>query len=452
MTKDILQFFKNLFYHLYIHPVFFYAGIGVVIVFVVSFFIPSLFLPSQILLLILLLFFIFDIGLLFLPISRVDAERIVGHRFSNGDQNKVDLYIYNKYSFDIQADIIDELPPEFQVRDFEIKKTILAGDKVHLPYLLRPTFRGLVGFGDIHIYVTSPLRMIKRRYSIKAAKEVAVYPSVVDLRKYELMAFSNKIFQHGLKKVRKLGHTMEFEKIKEYVPGDDFRTVNWKATAKSNKLMVNQFQDERSQSVYCIVDKGRVMKMPFDGLSLLDYAINTCIILSNVVLRKQDYAGFFSFSKRVDNRVAADKRATQKERIMEALYNVKTDFFESDYGRLYADIKKNITHRSLLFLFTNFETLDGLTRQLPYLKAISKNHLLIVIFFQNTELEHLAEAPADTDVKLYDKVIAEKFIFEKKLIVQELKKYGIMCILTKPQNLTVDALNKYLEIKARNMI
>ena len=154
MTKDILQFFKNLFYHLYIHPVFFYAGIGVVIVFVVSFFIPSLFLPSQILLLILLLFFIFDIGLLFLPISRVDAERIVGHRFSNGDQNKVDLYIYNKYSFDIQADIIDELPPEFQVRDFEIKKTISAANKVHLPYLMRPIFRGLVGFGDIHIYVT----------------------------------------------------------------------------------------------------------------------------------------------------------------------------------------------------------------------------------------------------------------------------------------------------------
>jgi uncharacterized protein (DUF58 family) len=324
--------------------------------------------------------------------------------------------------------------------------------KVHLPYVLRPTFRGLVTFGDIHVYASSPLSLVKRRYTFSSEKQVSVYPSVVNLRKYELMAFSNKIFQHGLKKIRKLGHTMEFEKIKEYVSGDDFRTVNWKATAKSNKLMVNQFQDERSQSVYCVVDKGRVMKMPFEGLSLLDYAINTSIILTNVVLRKQDYAGFFSFSRKVDNRVAADKRVTQKERIMEALYNVKTDFFESDYGRLYADIKKNITHRSLLFLFTNFETLDGLTRQLPYLKAISKNHLLIIIFFHNTELEQLAEATADTEVKLYDKVIAEKFIFEKKLIVQELKKYGIMCILTKPQNLTIDALNKYLEIKARNMI
>ena len=443
---------KNLYKHLYIHPRFFYLGIGVAFIFLVSFFMPFLFLPAQILLLFLLLFFIFDIGLLFYNAEGVAAQRLVGSRFSNGDQNNVDLFVTNLYSFDIVTTIIDELPPEFQVRDFEIKRSISSGKKVHLPYVLRPTFRGLVTFGDIHIYASSPLGMVKRRCTISAEKQVAVYPSVLNLRKYELMAFSNKIFQHGLKKIRKLGHTMEFEKIKEYVPGDDFRTVNWKATAKSNKLMVNQFQDERSQSVYCVVDKGRVMKMPFEGLSLLDYAINTSIILSNVVLRKQDYAGFFSFSRKVDNRVAADKRVTQKERIMEALYNVKTDFFESDYGRLYADIKKNITHRSLLFLFTNFETLDGLTRQLPYLKAISKNHLLIIIFFHNTELEQLAEATADTEVKLYDKVIAEKFIFEKKLIVQELKKYGILCILTKPQNLTVDALNKYLEIKARNMI
>jgi uncharacterized protein (DUF58 family) len=443
---------KNLYKHLYIHPRFFYLGIGVVFIFLVSFFIPSLFLPAQILLLFLLLFFIFDIGLLFYNADGVVAQRLVGNRFSNGDQNNVDLFVTNLNSFDIVATIIDELPPEFQVRDFEIKRSISSGKKVHLPYVLRPTFRGLVTFGDIHVYASSPLSLVKRRYTFSSEKQVSVYPSVVNLRKYELMAFSNKIFQHGLKKIRKLGHTMEFEKIKEYVSGDDFRTVNWKATAKSNKLMVNQFQDERSQSVYCVVDKGRVMKMPFEGLSLLDYAINTSIILTNVVLRKQDYAGFFSFSRKVDNRVAADKRVTQKERIMEALYNVKTDFFESDYGRLYADIKKNITHRSLLFLFTNFETLDGLTRQLPYLKAISKNHLLIIIFFHNTELEQLAEATADTEVKLYDKVIAEKFIFEKKLIVQELKKYGIMCILTKPQNLTIDALNKYLEIKARNMI
>jgi len=105
-----------------------------------------------------------------------------------------------------------------------------------------------------------------------------------------------------------------------------------------------------------------------------------------------------------------------------------------------------------LLLFTNFETMDGLNRQLPYLKAIARSHLLIVIFFQNTELDTIVHEPANSTQEIFDKIIGEKFVFEKKLIVHELKKYGIHSILTKPENLTIDTINKYLEIKARGMI
>jgi uncharacterized protein (DUF58 family) len=266
------------------------------------------------------------------------------------------------------------------------------------------------------------------------------------------MAFSNQLFQFGMKKIRKIGHTIEFEQIKEYVQGDDIRTLNWKATAKKNSLMVNQFQDEKSQSVYMAIDKGRVMKMPFNGLSLLDYAINATLVLSNVILKKQDKAGMFAFSKKVENRVVAERRSSQMQKILESLYNIKTDFFESDYSRLYVDIKKNINHRSLILLYTNFETIEGLQRQLPYLKAISKNHLLVVVFFKNTELDILINKKATNIQEVYDKIIAEKFAFEKKLIVQELQKYGIYSILTSPENLTLDTINKYLEIKARGIL
>jgi len=447
-----MSILKNIFTGLYIHPRFYYFGVGVIFVFVVSFFIPALFIPAQLLFYILMLFLFFDILILFNTVTGVKAERIVPEKMSNGDENEVRLIVTNYYRFHIQADIVDEIPVEFQERDFLIATSLAEQENIELPYFLRPTFRGVISFGKIHVYIASSLRLVKRKFSFPVDIDIPVYPSFVQLKKYELLAFSNTLTQHGLKKVRRLGHTMEFEKIKEYVAGDDFRTVNWKATAKSNKLMVNQYQDERSQSVYCILDKGRVMKMPFDGLSLLDYAINACLVVSNVVLRKQDYAGFFSFSRRVDNRVAADRRGTQMQRIIEALYNVKTDFYESDYGRLYGDIKKNIPHRSLLLLFTNFETMDGLNRQLPYLKAISKNHLLIVIFFQNTELDTLINTPAAGTQQIFDKVIAEKFAFEKKLIVHELKKFGIQCILTKPENMTIDTINKYLEVKGRGMI
>jgi uncharacterized protein (DUF58 family) len=273
---------------------------------------------------------------------------------------------------------------------------------------------------------------------------VPTYPSYIQLRKYDLIAFSNNLFQYGIKKIRRIGHTMEFEQIKEYVQGDDLRTLNWKATSKRNSLMVNQFQDEKSQSVY--------MQMPFDGLSLLDYAINSALVLSNVILKKQDKAGLFSFSKKVENRVFAERRGSQMQKILETLYNVKTDFFESDYSRLYVDIKKNINQRSLIILYTNFETMDGLNRQLPYLKGIAKSHLLVVVFFSNTELNSIINKKTTTIQEVYDKVIAEKFMFEKRLIVNELKKYGIHSVLTQPENLTLDAINKYLEIKSRGIL
>jgi uncharacterized protein (DUF58 family) len=267
-----------------------------------------------------------------------------------------------------------------------------------------------------------------------------------------MMAFSNHLTQYGLKRIRRIGHTMEFEQIKEYVQGDDMRTINWKATSKKNALMVNQYQDEKSQPVYQVIDTGRSMQMPFMGLSLLDYAINSTLALSNIVLKKQDKAGMFTFSKKVGNYVAADRRAGQIHNMMETLYRIETDFMESDFSRLYVDIKQSVTQRSLIMLYSNFETMDALRRQLTYLKGIAKNHLLIIVFFDNTELNQLINRPTKNVQEVYDKIIAEKFAFEKRLIVRELQKHGIQSILTQPENLTVDTINKYLELKARGMI
>jgi hypothetical protein len=401
---------------------------------------------------ILLAFLIIDTLLLFASGKKIIGNRIMSEKLSNGDENEINIAINNQYSFPIYSKIIDEIPFQFQQRNFEVKRKIKALGKDNYTYLLRPTERGEYSFGNLNIYAASPLRLVSRRFTYNKNQMVPTYPSYMQLRKYDLMAFSNNLFQYGLKKIRRIGHTMEFEQIKDYVQGDDLRTINWKATAKKSQLMVNQFQDEKSQNVYMIIDKGRVMKMPFNGLSLLDYAINATLVLSNVILKKQDKAGMFTFSKKVENRVVAEKRQSQMQQIMESLYNIKTDFFESDFSRLYIDVKKHINQRSLIMLYTNFETLDGLYRQLPYLKGIAKNHLLVVVFFNNTELDELIQQKANTVQEIYDKVIAEKFAFEKRLIVNELRKYGIYSVLTKPENLTLDTINKYLEIKARGIL
>lgn len=442
----------NFLKQLYINNFFFYLLIGIIALFCCAFIFPALYSATCYILYILLLFFVLDILILFSSKNGVDAERITPEKLSNGDENPIIITLKNYYTFTISAKIIDEIPFQFQVRNFEINRKIKNASQDEFQYKLRPTERGEYSFGNLNVYVSSPLKLISKRYKFAKDQMVPTYPSYIQLRKYDLIAFSNNLFQYGIKKIRRIGHTMEFEQIKEYVPGDDIRTLNWKATAKKKSLMVNQFQDEKSQNIYMVIDKGRVMKMPFNGMSLLDYAINATLVLSNVILKKQDKAGMFSFSKKVENRVVAEKRTTQMQKILESLYNIKTNYFESDYSRLYVDIKKHINQRSLIILYTNFETMDGLHRQLPYLKGIAKNHLLVTVFFQNTELHQITNKKSDTIQDVYDKVIAEKFLFEKKLIVTELKKYGIHSVLTQPENLTLDTINKYLEIKARGIL
>jgi len=436
---------------LYIEQNFFYALITIVLLFAMSYLFPVLFGVTKIILLSLFIAGFLDIIILFFAKKGIQATRILPEKFSNGDENPVEIHLKNHYTFPVFAKIIDEIPFQFQKRDFLLHQKIAASSDKAFKYELRPTERGEFWFGSLIIYAQSPLRLISRRFDFEEKTEIATYPSFMQLKKFDLMALAYRN-EFGIKKIRRIGHTMEFEQIKEYVLGDDIRTINWKATAKKNQLMINQFQDEKSQPIYSIIDKGRVMKMPFEGLSLLDYAINATLVMSNVTIKKHDKAGMLCFSKKTENRVVAERRSNQMNLILETLYRVKTDFKESDFGRLYSDLRQNIKQRSLLFLYTNFETLDGLDRQLTYLQAIAKNHILVVVFFINTELEYLVKQESEDVQDIYQKTIAQKFMYEKRLIVKELKHRGVYSILTKPNNLTVKVINKYLEFKAKGLI
>lgn len=419
--------------------------------FILAFVFPGLFGIFRWFAALLLFLLLLDIILLFITGKSIQASRELPERFSNGDQNPVPVLLRSRYAFTIDYDIIEELPEQFQARDFSYSGKLKAGESREIIYSLRPTERGIYTFGRLIVLVSSPLGLIQRRFSYQKEESVAVYPSFLELRKYELLALSNRLSEYGLKKIRRIGHTMEFEHIREYVSGDDVRNLNWKATAKKAELMVNQYQDEKSQPVYSVIDTGRVMQMPFNGLALLDYAINATLVLSRVALRKQDKAGMMTFNCKVDNRVVANRRSSQMQRILETLYHIRTDYAESDFARLYTDIKRSLPFRSLLLLYTNFETLDALNRQLSYLKALSRDHLLVVIFFRNTELENFSSQETDTVRGIYHQTIARKFIFERKRIVRELGRHGIQSLLTRPEDLTVATLNKYLEIKARGL-
>ena len=430
----------------------FFTLFGVGICYVLAFFFPVLMNVAHGFLVLVILTFMVDYLFLFNQKNAIQAQRVLLEKLSNGDQNSIKIDIKNNYPFKVKTKIIDEIPFQFQKRDFLIERNIATRKNILFEYILEPKERGEYSFGNLNIFAESPLGLVSRRFTFQKDAMLPSYPSFIHLRKYELMALQNEFLLGGIKKVRKLGHTMEFEQIKEYVPGDDVRTINWKATSKRNQLMVNQFQDEKSQRIFMLIDTGRTMQMPFNGLSLLDYSINATMALSHIILKKNDRAGLMTFSKKAENKIAADNKSGQLKKISQMLYNVQTNFYESDFNRLYQDVKFTIGQRSLILLFTNFETLDAVNRQMKYLRGIAKNHLLVIVFFKNSELQKVINSNPKNIQEVYDEIIAEKFEYEKKLIIQELRKYGIYSLYTLPENLNIEVINKYLEIKARGIL
>ncbi|GAA4805246.1 DUF58 domain-containing protein [Olivibacter ginsenosidimutans] len=448
-----MRFFRLFYTDLFLGSRFFIALGTTASLFLLSYFFPWLgFIPTIVAISVVLLFFT-DILLLFAsPKGKVESSRICPSKLSNSDENDIVLILQNHYPFPVKLGIIDEIPHQFQRRDVWFSLALGPKEKKTLTYTLRPVKRGVYAFGKIRNYVQSPISFVERRFNQEAAVDVPVYPSFLQMRRYEVMAISNRLTDYGLKKIRRLGHSMEFEQIKTYVPGDDYRTLNWKATARHGNLMVNAYVDERSQHIYCVLDKSRTMKMPFNGLSLLDYAINASLVLSNIALKKEDKAGLITVSEQIGRIVPADRRPTQLHYIMETLYKEKTRYLETNMEALYSAIRHTLRQRSLVILFSNFESISALNRQLPYLKKIAQFHLLVVIFFENTELTALSLDKAHDIEGIYLKTIAEKFVYEKQLIVRELARHGIQSVLTPPEHLTVNTINKYLEIKAKGRI
>ena len=383
----------------------------------------------------------------------ITAERRLSSRFSNGDDNPVTISVESTYPFPVRIDVIDELPFQFQKRDLILHNSqfTIHNSQFTIPpstYTLRPTRRGVYSFGHVLVFVSTRLGLVERRYRCCEPCDVSVYPSYQKLHQYELMAISQNLQEPGIKRIRRIGNNTEFEHIRDYLKGDDYRTINWRATARLSRPMVNVYQDERSQQIFSIIDKGRVMQQAFQGMTLLDYAINASLALSFVAMRKEDRAGLITFADKTDTFVAADRRPGHINKLMETLYAEQTDFGETDFSALSVAIGRHISKHSLLVLYTNFMGQVSLQRQLPFLQQIARRHRLLVVFFDDVELQQFIESPIHNDEERCQHEVAEKFAAEKQLISATLRQYGILSLLTTPQALTVDVINRYLAIRS----
>ncbi|HRZ41778.1 MAG TPA: DUF58 domain-containing protein [Bacteroidales bacterium] len=394
-----------------------------------------------------------DIVTLFIRTNPFIVRRKTTPVWSLADENPVSVSVENRTSrYQYKIRVLDELPEQLQKRDLVFTTTILPGKTVLLHYTTRPVTRGEYHYGRVIVLASTRLGLAARRFTCELNMMVPVYPSVIQMKKFEIRSMEKLSRFYGVKKMRKIGHSYEFDTIKNYVTGDDMRCVNWKATSRSPQLMVNHYEDEKSQQIYSVIDKSRPMMLPCGGVTLMDHAINTSLVMSNVALQKHDKAGLVTFSDRMGSVVRAGDRREQMSRIFETLYHEKPRPMEADFGLLYQVLQKLIPVRSMVFLYTNFESRYALERVLPVLRKISHRHLLLVINFEHEGLNETAIRSAGSAEEVYVSALAREMAEEKQQMAILMRHHGIQVILTKPEDLTVNSVNRYLELKARGMI
>lgn len=437
---------------LYLKNKFFILIGGIIIVFILGFSIPFFIVIGKIFLVVLLLLSAYDYYTLKQASSGISIIRTVTPKLSLSDETEIKYLATNKSNHTVLCEMLDELPEELQIRDFNQSFTLEPHEENKQHLKIRPVVRGEYHFGHINAYISTPkLSLLEYRCIVSEEETVKVIPSVEQMKKYELQVHSKTATLAGIRKIRKIGENDEFEHIRAYAQGDNIKAINWKATSRRQQLMINQYQDSRSQAVFSVIDKGRSMKMPFNDLTLLDYAINSVLATTNIILKNYDKAGLITFSNKLDSFIAASSNQGQLERISDALYHQKTDFKEPSYEALFYTFRKFAKRRSIVLLYSNFENSVDLSRQIKFLKAISKHHVLVVICFINSELDEFTDYTPKTTSEIYKHTMAGKLLMEKEQIMKMLKLQNINTILTRPEDLSIDVINKYLEIKSKRI-
>jgi len=442
---------RKFIYSFWLSPLFFTTALTAIFLCAFGFSYSILFRLGQVLVAVLVILTVADAIILFSKHIQLSGRRVLPSVLGLGDDTEVMIRLRLSSSMPLKAEIYDELPEQLQERRFRLDKTLEPGSNV-MAYKIRPLGRGIYEFGKLNVLIEGPLHFVRRKICLPLEDRLPVYPSIRQMHETEMLAFSRMAMPTGQKRFKRIGQSYEFEQISPFVEGDDYRNINWKATGKTRELMVNQYQDERSQNLYCIISKGRAMRMAFRHVTYLDYAINSALAISNIALKKYDKVGLITFSDKIGTALRAENRAGQIRKILEALYHEKERRLEPDFELLYRSVNRLAKNRSLILLFANFETNHAAERALPLLKKISKKHLLVMVLFKDSELSDIAEGPKRHTEDVYRVTLAQKQLVEREEIAHRLRRQGIHTLDCTPENLSIEVINKYLELKSKGII
>lgn len=397
----------------------------------------------------------------------IQINREMNAKFSLGIENVVTLQVTNRTRHRTKMQLKDDFPNEFLYAEVIHKCEIPSMEHDSISYHLTPMRRGIYHFGDIHVRCWGVLGLVVRHHKIAAETEIKVYPNLQAIKQYELLVKRGMLYRMGLKNSRQFGEGTEMERLREYLPDDDFRRIDWKATARHRKPIVREFETERSQDIVIMLDTGRLMASPIllgtsdtpDSESLLqnamlklDYAINTTLMAAYVSTLKGDKVGMMAFADSVHQYMAPKPGKKQFLTMLETIYALPVHPVEPDFETAFSYLATKQRKRALIILFTDILDTDSAEGIATYVAQFSKHHLVVCVTLTDSGIVELANQKPTNSKSVYQKAIAERLLQEKHATLEILRRQGVITIDVPAHQLTMAVVNKYLELKAKSMI
>ena len=384
--------------------------------------------------------------------SQVSARRSCEEKLSLNAHNLVEIRLRNRASDPLALEIKDDPPHLFDVSRRVIPLTLPAASETTASYTTTPRRRGNYEFGDIDVRYLSRFKLFRRQTRIAQRMAVKVYPNLLELRKYSILARRGRFTEAGLKHSKLYGEGARFESLRDYLPDDDFRRINWKATARMGRPVSEEYEPERSQDITIMLDCGRMMTADIRDMSKLDYAMNAALMLAYVSTMKGDKVGLVAFSDNVEAYLPPQGGKRQVYRVVEALYNISPKMRQPDYEKAFALVESKLHKRSLIVVFTDLIDAEISRTLTAYLPLLRSRHLVLCITLRDSGVMGLADQLPDTIEDVYQKAVAGQLLLEQQNALSKLHQGGVLVLDAAPEDLSVAAINRYLELKGRNLI
>lgn len=384
--------------------------------------------------------------------DQISVERINESKLSLAVPNLIVVRLTNESPRAVRLKLRDEYPYQFRADADILSGTLPPLDTLDLRYHVTPVQRGDYRWGDVNLRYRSTLGMFLRQARYPASDGVRVYPNVLDVRKYDLLARKGLLTELGLRNARVFGSGTEFERLRDYTPDDEFKRINWKASARRNKLIAMEYETERSQHVICVLDTGRLMRPPLGDIQKLDYAVNTALLTSYVATLRGDQVGLLTFADEVGVYLAPSKGRGQFYTMLELLYNVQSQAVESDYGRALGYLSVKNKRRSLIIVFSDLVTLDAARPLIAYMARLAQRHLPLLVVMNDPNTTSIAARTAESSGDVYQRAVAEQLLDERRVILDTLHRAGVLTLDVPADKLSASVINKYLELKTRGVL